>query len=68
MANEIYNSSDWGLPIKYGWGDIYYDFYPCYRKQTFISVNLCFIVKYIFFREASLEKMLNDRTKYFMPR
>jgi hypothetical protein len=27
MANEIYNSSEWGLPIKYGWGDIYYNFY-----------------------------------------
>ena len=25
MANEIYNSSWWGLPIQYGWGGIYYD-------------------------------------------
>ena len=26
MANEIYNSSWWGLPIQYGWGGIYYDY------------------------------------------
>ena len=25
MANEIYNSSWWGLPIQNGWGGIYYD-------------------------------------------
>ena len=26
MANEIYKSSWWGLPIQYGWGGIYYDY------------------------------------------
>jgi hypothetical protein len=40
MANEIYNSSEWGLPIKYGWGDIYYNFYlRSYGNNTKFSFN-----------------------------
>jgi len=26
MANEIYENSWWGSPVKNGWGSIYYDF------------------------------------------
>ena len=38
MANEIYNSSWWGLPIKNGWGGIYYDFaYPSFIGNKYLE-------------------------------